>query len=459
MGGNSHLEKFKIKHLKPGERIAAWAEGYIGDFMGSGDNTQHNGALIVTSDRVAFYRDGIFGNVIESISLPAVTSVERRTMLGFQTITLHASPNSLRFKCFNETQASGVVAAIDAIKNKQKEGATSSDNQSDAPLAQLERLARLHAAGALTQAEFNDQKRRLIGPSDALDGSSSVQIKGLPSSPDSKFRETSLPEGSAAMKTCKKCGSQSNVENLTPASACHKCGAIFAKLDLIDSHDAPLVSLQKNSTLNAKPRNVRGADPNPSRSFVVTILSGFFIFLLLVGALVYFASNPKNYEEEKAGLIVSDNRPVVNIPAAISTFEISSFVGQYKLDRPRSIVQLQSDGTEYSYGFADPDGGMNSITVGLLIAESGRQSHISFLIHGNSISSPGRLTPSRQEMIRQLYRSTLPEVQFDQVLQIILSEQMKVYDGGSKQMPVRSVGSGSLRVGVTGSTLVIVFNQ
>lgn len=54
MKENKHVEKFKSSHLNSGESVIAWAEGYIGKMMGSGKDTQHNGALIVTETRVAF---------------------------------------------------------------------------------------------------------------------------------------------------------------------------------------------------------------------------------------------------------------------------------------------------------------------------------------------------------------------------------------------------------------------
>ena len=52
--------KFRESHLQSKEDILAWGEGYIGDAMGSGDKAQHNGVLIVTDTRVAFYRKGMY---------------------------------------------------------------------------------------------------------------------------------------------------------------------------------------------------------------------------------------------------------------------------------------------------------------------------------------------------------------------------------------------------------------
>ncbi len=54
--------------------------------MGSGKDAQQTGALIVTNVRVAFYRKGILGEVLENIPLKAITSIERKSLLGHRTI-------------------------------------------------------------------------------------------------------------------------------------------------------------------------------------------------------------------------------------------------------------------------------------------------------------------------------------------------------------------------------------
>ncbi len=71
-----HIVKFKELHLKQNERIIAWSEGYIGNAMGKGSDTQHNGVLLVTPERVVFYRKGIMGEVIESIPLKNIVGLK-----------------------------------------------------------------------------------------------------------------------------------------------------------------------------------------------------------------------------------------------------------------------------------------------------------------------------------------------------------------------------------------------
>ena len=56
---SKHVAAFRARQLKHGEQAVAWVEGYIGEMMGSGKDAQHNGALVVTDQRVAFYRKGV----------------------------------------------------------------------------------------------------------------------------------------------------------------------------------------------------------------------------------------------------------------------------------------------------------------------------------------------------------------------------------------------------------------
>jgi len=99
---NKHLAAFRERHLKGSESVVASAEGYIGEAMGQKDNAQHNGALVVTNERAAFYRKGFLGEVLETMELKKITSIERKSMLGHRSIRLHTSHDELEFKTFDK---------------------------------------------------------------------------------------------------------------------------------------------------------------------------------------------------------------------------------------------------------------------------------------------------------------------------------------------------------------------
>jgi len=127
--------------------------------MGKGDKAQHNGALVVTAARVAFYRKGFFGEVLETIPLKSITSIERKSLLGHRSIRLHTSGDSLEFKTYEKAQEQELVEAIEA-------GRASSNTPAESASANfavmLKQLGELKETGVLTEDEFNTKKAELL---------------------------------------------------------------------------------------------------------------------------------------------------------------------------------------------------------------------------------------------------------------------------------------------------------
>jgi hypothetical protein len=159
---SKHVTAFRQKHLKPGEAIQAWVEGYIGEMMGTGKNTQHNGALVVTNARVAFYRKGLLGEVLEAIPLPKLTSVERKSLLGHNTLRLHTSHDDLTFKAFDKARLEVAIEAIEKGRDDTTTASNASTLASSDPLEQIKKLGQLRDAGVLTPEEFEAKKRDLL---------------------------------------------------------------------------------------------------------------------------------------------------------------------------------------------------------------------------------------------------------------------------------------------------------
>ena len=126
-----------------------------------GKDAQHNGALIVTEGRVVFYRKGLFGEVIEAIPLKSLSSIDRKSTMGFRTIRLHTSNDQIEFKTSNK---SGEQLVVDAIESGRIVTNTSSNESGslDDSLEKLKKLGELKESGVLTQEEFDDKKRQLL---------------------------------------------------------------------------------------------------------------------------------------------------------------------------------------------------------------------------------------------------------------------------------------------------------
>ena len=159
---SKHVKKFKESHAKDGETVIAWAEGYIGEMMGKGDKTQHNGALIVTETRVVFYRKGLLGEVLETIPLKSLTSVERKSMLGHRVIRMHASHDDLEFKTFEKEGEAALVEAIENGRHDVQPTVAAPPTLQEDNLDKIKKLAELKEAGVLTEEEFSEKKEKLL---------------------------------------------------------------------------------------------------------------------------------------------------------------------------------------------------------------------------------------------------------------------------------------------------------
>lgn len=105
---SKHLDKFKLSHLKQNEEVKLSVNGYIGNALGSGDDTQYTGSLIITNERVAFFHHGEFGDIFKTVHLNTITDIQRKSFLGHRTIQINTLNNSLTFKTFSSDCAHSI---------------------------------------------------------------------------------------------------------------------------------------------------------------------------------------------------------------------------------------------------------------------------------------------------------------------------------------------------------------
>ena len=123
------------------------------------------------------------GEVLETIPLKSVTSVERKSFLGHRVIRLHASHDELAFKTFEKEGEAKLIEAIEAGRNKENSPGNVEPSPSqivasaDMPPAadlsanptssgdtfdKLKKLGDLRDAGVLTEEEFEAKKKQLL---------------------------------------------------------------------------------------------------------------------------------------------------------------------------------------------------------------------------------------------------------------------------------------------------------
>jgi hypothetical protein len=157
------LVQFRQRHLNERENIIEWGVGYIGQMMGKGDNKQHNGVLVVTEERVVFYGKAFFSEVIESLPLASITSIERKSSIGPMTVRLHASNDSLEFKTLLRDQGNALVKAIEAGRAKLTSRSVAPVGRTDdSPIEALQKLAQLRDGGIISHEDFEAKKIELL---------------------------------------------------------------------------------------------------------------------------------------------------------------------------------------------------------------------------------------------------------------------------------------------------------
>ncbi|MFI2607019.1 SHOCT domain-containing protein [Kitasatospora sp. NPDC018619] len=123
------------------------------------------GVLVLTTHRLLFLKDG---KPPVPVPLDAVSDVTvTRTKLNGEVLLVVALTGSHRFEEVAKAEffAEQVRAAARAARNAPKTLAAAPAEASDGEqlIGQLERLAALRTAGALTEEEFSRAKQRLIG--------------------------------------------------------------------------------------------------------------------------------------------------------------------------------------------------------------------------------------------------------------------------------------------------------
>lgn len=163
-----HIVKFKELHLKQSEKVIAWSEGYIGNSMGNGSDRQHNGVLLATPDRVVFYRKGIMGEVIESVPLKNINSLERQSGLMKHTIFIYSSGNKIEFKSLNKADNEKLVSEIEKAQENsggaptKPVASTETAEPKEDVYEQLKKLGELKELGILSEQEFTEKKAILM---------------------------------------------------------------------------------------------------------------------------------------------------------------------------------------------------------------------------------------------------------------------------------------------------------
>lgn len=247
-------------------------------------------------------------------------------------------------------------------------------------------------------------------------------------------------------RQCKKCGViTANVAAAIDAE-CPACGAIYRKVDAAISAQATGETLSLRSPKSSRPWNEVWAE----RVLIAFIVGSavFFVSYLFRGNSASSAPPVGAVSRTTAGEI-----PVTATPA----LEQSSFFVKYPPVR-KSQWALKSGGTNFSYSFPDADNPGESFSFELS-PDAVNITHAGPSWYGTSISAPARLTPLREEFLRDSLRAVFPEINVERVVEIAREQQERNYDGGSQDMPRKRVAGFDVIAGTVGSALHVAVER
>lgn len=100
----------------------------------------------------------------KEISPSAITSISINKDFGFENLTMTVSNSKMQIQNLYAGKAQEIVTAIKQLQEQTENYPTTSSAQSNFNnLEDLEILARLHQQGIITEEEFHQTKKRILG--------------------------------------------------------------------------------------------------------------------------------------------------------------------------------------------------------------------------------------------------------------------------------------------------------
>lgn len=128
--------------------------------LASGTYTSGNGVIVLTDRRVLFYLKRLVGAQTEDFPLSKISSIDYKSGMLMGEITIYTSGQKATIK--NVEKAIG-KQIVDAVRNQISQPTeTPKISNGDSVADQLLKLKQLHAAGALTDAQYEEKSAPLI---------------------------------------------------------------------------------------------------------------------------------------------------------------------------------------------------------------------------------------------------------------------------------------------------------
>lgn len=145
-------------HLADGEEVVNLSDGQYG---------KSRGLVAVTDRRVIFTSEGIGRTTFEDFPYEKISSVQTSTGVMLGEMTIHASGNKAHITQLLKTRAPEIG---DYVRSRISEGSSSGSADQHQPQAanidpteELRKYAALRDDGIISEQEFQDKKRQIMG--------------------------------------------------------------------------------------------------------------------------------------------------------------------------------------------------------------------------------------------------------------------------------------------------------
>ncbi len=159
---SKQLKAFQSRKLQEGEIVQSSMKGFPVSKTKSVDSILQ-GEIILTNERVCYYRKGVIGTEMESIPLEEIKSIETDATLGMRTLRLFSPHNSIDIMTYQRSVVfDSFTSAVQTAMRSAKPGQTASAPPAQSPTERLKSLTELHEAGHLTESEYEIKKSEIL---------------------------------------------------------------------------------------------------------------------------------------------------------------------------------------------------------------------------------------------------------------------------------------------------------
>jgi Bacterial PH domain/Protein of unknown function (DUF2510)/Short C-terminal domain len=131
------------------------------ELLSSGNVSERNGLLALTSHRLIFMFAGLVNSAFEDFPISNISSISYKSGMVVASIEVYASGNKATIKNVNKADAKEIADAIRAKLGRPAAATTVQGVSSDAD--ELAKWARLRDSGVISAEDFEAKKRQLLG--------------------------------------------------------------------------------------------------------------------------------------------------------------------------------------------------------------------------------------------------------------------------------------------------------